>query len=179
MPRPFIVIATQNPVEHEGTYRLPEAQLDRFLMRITLGYPDPSSEREVLLARADGASVDDLGIVLTVAEVRDMLAVTAAVEMSDKLADYVVALVSATRTAPGVRLGVSPRGTLALGMAAKTLAASRGRWYVTGDDVQELARPVLAHRMLLTPAARLDGVTAESVLDRLVDDIPLPRNRAR
>jgi MoxR-like ATPase len=174
VPRPFIVIATQNPVEHEGTYRLPEAQVDRFLMRITIGYPDITAEMAVVRNRARGAQVDDLQPVISTDTFERMVAVTRRVHLSSQLLEYVATLVAETRSLDGLRLGVSPRGTLSLALAARTLAASKGRAYVTGDDVKALVEPVLAHRMLLAAGARLEGVTPASLLQKLVNRIPLP-----
>jgi len=173
VPRPFTVIATQNPVEMEGTYRLPEAQLDRFLIRTSIGYPDPRAELEILGER--GGDPPRLRPVLSVDEARAMVAIVERVHAATAVQAYVVRLVGATRTDPGVRLGASPRGALALLRAARALAASDGRAYVTPEDVKAMAAPVLAHRLILSSAADMSGQTAELVVDRLVDAVPAPQ----
>ncbi|MDY7105955.1 MAG: MoxR family ATPase [Actinomycetota bacterium] len=174
VPRPFIVIATQNPVEHEGTYQLPEAQLDRFLMRITIGYPDLTTEMAIARNRARGADVEDLHAVVSTADLTTMIAIAQQVHLAEPLLEYVATLVAATRNLDELRLGVSPRGTVALTLAARTRAAAAGRPYVTVDDVKALAEPVLAHRMLLAPAARLEGMTASTLLADLLARLPVP-----
>ena len=155
VPRPFVVIATQNPVEQEGTYRLPEAQLDRFLMRTTLGYPDHDDEVDVLRMLADGLRPEDLSPVMSPADVRTMIQVAESVHVEDAIRSYVVRLCAATRTLPELRLGVSTRGALALVRTARALAAAQARPFVTADDVRIVAPAALGHRMLLTPEAEL------------------------
>jgi len=174
LPRPFLVLATENPIELEGTFPLPEAQLDRFLIRLGIGYPD-EAEEEAILARF-GAG-DPLAELQPVATPADLLAASAAartVRLSDDLRRYLTRLVRATRTHEAVELGASPRGTLALGRAARALAALRGRDYVLPDDIKALATPVLAHRIILSPEARLRGRTVAQLLGEIVASIPVP-----
>jgi MoxR-like ATPase len=171
---PFTVLATSNPIEHEGTYRLPEAQLDRFMMRISIGYPSLAVESEILRAGLDEELTRPVDQVLVPGEFASMVAATRQVQLAPALVDYIATYCAETRNLPGVRLGASPRATLALGIAARTRAASQGRHYVTGDDVLELVEPVLAHRLLLSAAARGEGHTAASLLDQLARRLPLP-----
>lgn len=172
---PFLVIATQNPIEQAGTYRLPEAQLDRFLMKASLGYPDHASTMRIL----DGASVptaeltaviDPQGLVALADLARD-------VYINSLVLDYIARVVDATRSADQVRLGVSIRGALALTRASKTRAASQGRTYATPDDVKTLAVSVLSHRLILHPEAEFDGVTPEAVIGQVLLDVPPPSQR--
>jgi MoxR-like ATPase len=151
LARPFLVIATQNPVEYAGTYPLPEAQLDRFMIRLALGYPDPADEAEMLAGHAAGDLVDELEPVADLDDVRNAQATAASVHGSAELRRYVVALAEATRRDPRLELGASPRAALMLFRAAKALAALGGRDHVLPDDVQALAGSVLAHRLLLAP----------------------------
>jgi MoxR-like ATPase len=151
LARPFLVIATQNPVEYAGTYPLPEAQLDRFMIRLALGYPDPADEAEMLAGHAAGDLVDELEPVADLDDVRNAQATAASVHGSAELRRYVVALAEATRRDPRLELGASPRAALMLFRAAKALAALGGRDHVRPDDVQALAASVLAHRLLLAP----------------------------
>lgn len=174
VPRPFIVVATQNPIEMDGTYRLPEAQLDRFLMRVSVGYPDAASERAILVNHLDGKVLDDLAPVLTTERVSEMIAETSRVHVADALHDYIIAIGAATRVLPEIRLGVSPRGSIALLRAARALAALSGRGYVIPEDVKGLAPSVLAHRLILQPEAELRGVTAEALIGRVLDAVPSP-----
>ncbi len=172
---PFLVVATQNPVEQAGTYRLPEAQLDRFLMKTTLGYPDHAATMRILSGtstrRRDVPAVVSADVVLALAEI------AASVHVDPLIQDYIARLVEATRRATQVRLGVSVRGAIALARATKTWAASRGRDYVTPDDVKELAQPVLAHRLILDPEAEFDGVTAQAVVGQVLLETTPPRSR--
>jgi MoxR-like ATPase len=184
VPRPFMVIATQNPVEHEGTYRLPEAQLDRFLMRISLGYLDPAAELDVLANHGrpatDGpaAMPATVGAVVSQAQVRTLVEIAAGTHVEPSVQSYLVGIVQATRNAQEIRLGVSTRGALALQRAARVRAASQGRSYVTPDDVKALAVPVLAHRLMLSPDAELRGSTGPGLIDRIVSSIAAPSRRA-
>jgi len=174
LPLPFIIIATQNPVEYEGTFPLPEAQLDRFAVRIAIGYPAPSDEAAMLL---DLAARDALDHVTPVA---DVAAIVAARDVVDRvhadpaLAAYVVGLVEATRRDPRIQLGASPRAGLALLRAAKARAVIEGRGYALPDDVRGLGRSVLAHRLILTPDARARGASAEEVVADALDAVPVP-----
>lgn len=172
--RPFLVVATQNPIELEGTYPLPEAQLDRFLMRLEIGYPDRSSEIEILESHRRDDPVDTLEAVLDGDALEAAIAVVEDVHVSDGLRGYIVDIVEATRRHRDLVLGVSPRGAIGLQRAARALAASVGREYVIPDDVKLLARPVLAHRMLVSTEARLRDVTAEDVLAGVVDSVAVP-----
>ena len=174
-PRPFMVVATQNPIDMEGTYQLPEAQLDRFLMRLSIGYPEPEAEARVLRAERDGATVDELAPVLSVLDVEAMIDHVKRLEVAPAIEAYVLALVAATRAASEVRLGVSPRGSLALLRAARAHAAAAGRGYVTPEDVKAVANEVLAHRILLRPEAELQGRSGSELVARILQSTPVPR----
>ena len=175
--RPFMVIATQNPVEQAGTYRLPEAQLDRFLMRSSIGYPDHASTIRILEGADQRAHDQRIEAQLDAEQIVDMAALARTVYVDPTIHDYVSRLVDATRTAREVRLGVSVRGALALIRAAKTHAAGRGRHYVVPDDVKALAEPVLAHRLILDPEAEFDGVTASNMIAQVLIETPPPSTR--
>ena len=177
MPRPFVVIATQNPVEQEGTYRLPEAQLDRFLMRTTLGYPDHDHEVEVLRMLADDLRPEGLSPVMSTNDVRTMIQVAESVHVEDSMRSYVVRLCAATRTLPQLRLGVSTRGAIAMVRTARALAAAQARPFVTPDDVRIVAPAVMGHRMLLTPEAELSKVDTNALVDEVLDRVELPGRR--
>jgi MoxR-like ATPase len=178
VPRPFLVIATQNPVEMDGTYRLPEAQLDRFLLRLSIGYPSPEAEAEVLDHEARTPSVEGLEPVVSAEQVLQMGELAGRVHADPRLRDYVIGLAAHTRSLPEVRLGVSPRGSLSLLRAARANAALSGRAYVTADDVKALAVPALAHRLILNPRAQLAGTTAESVIGDTLQAVPVPTSVA-
>jgi len=174
---PFLVLATQNPVEQAGTYRLPEAQLDRFMMRTALGYPDHAATVRIL----DGAAVAtaELSSVISPEELVAMADLAAQVYVDSLVLDYIARIVDATRSADEVRLGVSIRGALALTRAARTRAASQARTYATPDDVKSLAVAVLAHRLILHPEAEFDGITQEAVIGQvLLDTVPPSRREA-
>jgi MoxR-like ATPase len=174
LPRPFLVVATQNPVEMEGTYPLPEAQRDRFMARITVGYPD--TDAEILMLDRQEASTP-LAHLKSVTDGQSMLRfsqLARSLYASPSVKRYVVGLVGATREHPGLRLGASPRASLQLLRAAKAIAAMAGRDHVLPDDIQRLARPVLAHRLILTTEARLSGVTPETLVDEIVQRTPVP-----
>jgi MoxR-like ATPase len=175
VPRPFVVVATQNPIEMDGTYRLPEAQLDRFLMRISVGYPDAMAERQVLVNEDGGRRIRSLQPVVSASDVVHMIDQVATVHVSEPLQDYIVALSAATRVLPEVRLGVSPRGSLALLRAMRALAAASGRSYAIPEDAKALAVHVLAHRIILQPDAELRGATAADVVRRVLDAVPVPQ----
>ncbi len=174
LPRPFIVIATQNPIELEGTYPLPEAQLDRFLMRIQMGYPSNDAERAILDTHGSHASVEEIAPVTTAAEVVAAARAVADLHVADNIKTYIVDLVTATRQHRDLALGVSPRGALALQRAARALAASIGRDYVVPDDVKRLAVAVLEHRLLLAPDAQLRGAAPGDVVRELMASVPVP-----
>jgi MoxR-like ATPase len=178
LPRPFMVIATQNPLEHEGTYPLPESQLDRFLMRMSMGYPNRASELEILDAHGQHDALDDIAPVISQRSVQRMILAARCVHVAPALREYLVDLAAATRSHPHLQLGMSPRATLALQRAARTLAAARGRAYVTPDDVKALAVPVLSHRMVAAPDAELQGLTAATVMAEILDRVPVPAGRA-
>ncbi|WP_435079593.1 AAA family ATPase [Clavibacter michiganensis] len=173
---PFMVIATQNPIEQAGTYALPEAQLDRFLLRTSIGYPDHESMLRILQGASVSAHDVTLAPVTSAAAVRALQERAGTVHVDPAVADYVVRLVDATRVAPEVRLGASVRGALALVRASRTWAAADGRHYVVPDDVKALAEPVLAHRLLLDPEAEFDGVTPTSVLSQILIETAPPRD---
>ncbi|MCK9899056.1 ATPase [Parafrankia colletiae] len=177
VPRPFLVVATQNPVEHGGTYDLPEAQIDRFMMRLTIGYPDHGAEVEVLANRRGGRSVDAVAPVLTTADIDRMIGITRRVHLSESLLGYIVTLAASTRRRPEVRLGVSTRGALALAAAAQAHAAADSRTYATPDDVKALAPYVLGHRVLLRPEAEMSGLRAVDLIGETVAAVPVPSQR--
>jgi MoxR-like ATPase len=177
LPRPFLVIATQNPLEFEGTYPLPESQLDRFLLRIRLGYPDRAAEREVLRAQARVHPLDELGSVLSRDELLGLIAAVKEVRVEDQLLDYLLGIIESTRHGGQFLLGASPRAALGLYRAAQAFACLEGRDYCIPDDVKRLAAPVLAHR--LVPAHRqVAGIgsdtAAEDLVVELVESIPVP-----
>jgi MoxR-like ATPase len=174
---PFMVIATQNPIEQAGTYRLPEAQLDRFLMKASIGYPDHASTLRILEGAVSKAHEVSVPKIVTAKQIVALAKLARTVHVDPSINDYVSRLVDATRSAVEVRLGVSVRGALALIRTAKTLAAANGRHYVIPDDVKVLAEPVLAHRLLLDPEAEFDGVTAESVIGQLLIETAPPSDR--
>jgi len=172
---PFLVVATQNPVEQAGTYRLPEAQLDRFMMRTAIGYPDHASSLRIL--EGSGVTRHDVSAIVAAETLAALTDLAHDVYHNPLVLDYIQRLVVATRSATQVRLGVSVRGALALTRASKAWAAAHGRTYVTPDDVKTLAEPVLAHRLILDPEAEFDGVTASAVIGQVVLDTVPPSQR--
>jgi MoxR-like ATPase len=174
---PFMVIATQNPIEQAGTYRLPEAQLDRFLLKASIGYPDHAATVRILEGSGVRAHDTVIPSVIDAAEVIELAALVRTVHVDPSINDYVSRLVEATRSAIEVRLGVSVRGALALVRAAKTLAAASGRHYVVPDDIKSLAEPVLAHRLVLDPEAEFEGITPSSIIAQLLLETPPPSDR--
>ena len=173
LPKPFMVLATQNPLEYEGTHALPESQLDRFLLRIRIGYPEAEDEKAIL--RGGGtATAESLAPVLSAADVMDLQDQVERVRADDAVLDYLMALVAATRKAPLLRLGVSPRGSLALLRAARARALTDGREFLVPDDLKALAVPALAHRVLLrsAPGAEVDG---DAIIGAIADATPVPR----
>ena len=174
---PFMVIATQNPIEQAGTYRLPEAQLDRFLMKASIGYPDHASTLRILEGSQVRSHENVLSPIVTAEVVTEMAQLARTVHVDPTINDYVSRLVEATRSTPEVRLGASVRGALALLRTSKTLAAASGRHYVIPDDVKSLAEPVLAHRLVIDPEAEFDGVTASSVMSQILLETPPPSDR--
>jgi MoxR-like ATPase len=175
---PFIVVATQNPIEMEGTYPLPEAQRDRFLARVSMGYPSPASELDMLSSHGSHSPLADVEPVASAADVRRLIATTREIWVSDAVKQYVVDLAGATRSHADLRLGASPRATLHLLRAARAQAALEGRDHVLPDDVQSLAVPVLAHRLLLSPEALLARRSAVDVVTSLVQRVPVPSGAA-
>ncbi len=171
---PFMVVATQNPIELEGTYPLPEAQLDRFLMRISIGYPDRDSEVEILEADRDHATAANLQPVVTTAELLALTQALPRIHVAPPLREYIVALVDGTRRHPALALGASPRGALGLQRAARAWAASTGRDFVLPDDVKRLAGPVLAHRLVPTADAEMRGLDGDAVIAELLASMPVP-----
>jgi MoxR-like ATPase len=173
LPRPFLVLATQNPIEYEGTFPLPEAQLDRFLMRLSIGYPSRPDERQILLNLWREHPITKLGKVVDGNELSSLQKSVWDVTVDDTLQDYIVTLAEATRSHPDLALGVSPRGSLALLKAAQALAAIRGRDYVIPDDIKVLVPLTLAHRLILSPEAELRGRTAKAILEDVLEKTPL------
>jgi len=174
---PFMVIATQNPIEQAGTYRLPEAQLDRFIMKTSIGYPDHASTLRILEGAGTRAHETTVPAIASSEVIIEMARLARTVHVDPTINDYVSRLVDATRSAAEVRLGASVRGALALLRCAKTLAASNGRHYVIPDDVKALAEVVLAHRLVLDPEAEFDGVTGTSIISQLLIETPPPSDR--
>ncbi len=177
VPRPFMVVATQNPLDFHGTYPLPEVQLDRFAMRISIGYADRATELEVMAMPQGIDNRPELGAVLREEQLLKLLERVRAVTVEPPLREYVAEIVMRSRAHGDLRLGVSTRGTITLLAVARALAISDGRPYVAPDDIKELLSPVLAHRIAVTPAAELDGVTAEDVLSSIIEQVPVPRLR--
>jgi len=171
---PFFVMATQNPIEYEGTYPLPEAQLDRFLLQLHLGYPDPSQEAEMLERIKDQHPIETIETVMSRETLLSLQKAVRQVYVDPDIIRYIVDIVAATRSAPGVYLGASPRGSIALFRTAQALAFIRGRSYVIPDDVKELVPFTLKHRMMLTSEARLSGLTVDRVLRDILHRIPVP-----
>ncbi|MEH7390343.1 MoxR family ATPase [Bacillus sp. JJ1503] len=177
LEKPFFVMATQNPIEYEGTYALPEAQLDRFLLKMKMGYPDMTEEMEVLNRAQKARPIDDLEPVIDLIELRDLQEKVKQVHVDGTIKRYIVDLANRTRTHSSVYLGVSPRGSIALMKAAQAYAFIYGRDYVLPDDVQYLAQAVFAHRIILKSEAKFEGITAEEVVDRVMARTPVPVQR--
>jgi len=174
LPRPFLVLATQNPIELEGTFPLPEAQVDRFLIRLKIGYPSESQENDILVRFERDDPLADLQPVTTPEELLDLQRAVRRVRVEDSVREYVVRVARATRDHPAVSLGVSPRGTMALYQTAQARAAIRGREYVIPDDVKALAPHVLTHRIIINPQTRLRGRTPQEVVMDVVDQVAVP-----
>ena len=179
VPRPFFVVATQNPIEMEGTYRLPEAQLDRFLMRLSVGYPGHDAEMMVVMGVSAGVGPDELRPVLRIADIQQVIAEVRRARVAGEVVSYAVRLAAASRTHPAIRYGASPRGSIALIRAAQALAATQGRDFVTPDDVKDVAHPVLEHRLVLTPDAELNQLRAGAVVDELLATTAAPTAETR
>jgi MoxR-like ATPase len=174
LPQPFLVLATQNPIEFEGTFPLPEAQLDRFLMRLQMGYPSPDDERQIIRNQRQAHPIDNLGAVVEGHELLELSHQVSQVHVDASLEDYILALVQATRTHPDLALGASPRGSLALYKTSQALAALQGRSYVIPDDIKKLAPLTLTHRLILKPESQLRGRTPHSVLADILQRVSLP-----
>ena len=174
VPRPFLVLATQNPIELEGTYRLPEAQLDRFLVRLSVGYPDHDAELQVVMHDAGGATPAHLHPVIDLGTLQSVIAAVRQTYIDPQVASYAVRLAAATREHPATRYGASPRGSIGLVRAARALAATESRSFVTPDDVKAVAQPVLAHRIVLTPDAELNRYTTAQLVREVLDAVPPP-----
>ncbi|MGA2504273.1 MAG: MoxR family ATPase [Anaerolineales bacterium] len=174
LPSPFMVLATQNPIEYEGTFPLPEAQLDRFLLRVRLGYPNPTDEIEILERQQLRHPIETLKPVIKVDELKEAMAEIKKIYVSDAIKRYSVELTNRTRQNEDVYLGASPRGSLALFRTGQVAAALDGRDYVLPDDIKRMAVPVLAHRIIVGPAARLRELSAEQIVQEIVDTTPVP-----
>lgn len=174
LPRPFLVMATQNPIEYEGTYPLPEAQLDRFLLKIHMGYPSFAEEMEVLSRVQEELPIQELTPVITLDELLSMQKEVKGVFVDDTIKQYIISIVTRTRNHPQIYLGVSPRGSIALMKAAKSYAYIQGRDFVLPDDIQFLAPFVFSHRMILQSQARYDGVNAEQIISSILSDTKVP-----
>jgi len=174
LPELFMVIATQNPIEHEGTFRLPEAQLDRFLMRVRLGYPLAKDELDILDKQQFLHPIEDLKSIASVNDVFEVQKELKSVQINPPVKRYIIDLVQRTREHEDVYLGASPRGSLGLFRAGQALAAIQGRDYVTPDDIKYLADPILGHRLILAPGARLQNKNENNILDELLDNVKVP-----
>ena len=177
MSRPFMVVATQNPIEHEGTFPLPEAQLDRFLMKIAVGYPSIEHEKVILEKQRESHPIHSLGAVGSADELLQMQGLIKKVQVHDSIRDYILKIVDATRKHPDLALGASPRGSLNLFRASQALAALDGRDYVIPDDVKMLAPAVLSHRLIVMPEARLKRRTPRNLLEEILNKVPAPVDR--
>jgi MoxR-like ATPase len=174
LPKPFMVMATQNPIEYEGTFPLPEAQLDRFMMNIRLGYPNASDEMNILDTHQYHHPLDDLEQIMTADELVLIQQQIRSIHVDPSIREYIVAIANATRNHNNIYLGASPRGSLAIYRASQALAAIRGRGYVIPDDVKLLTKTTLAHRIIVTPAARVRAITSTAVLDEILQSVPVP-----
>jgi MoxR-like ATPase len=176
---PFMVVATQNPLEHEGTYPLPEAQLDRFMMRVVIGYPSREKELEILDTHGVRSTFHDLNSVASLHEVQEMVDIARGVSVSSSVKNYIVDLVEGTRHHPDVMLGASPRSALFLQRISRSRAAANGRDYVMPDDIKALAGPVLEHRLAMRPEAHMRGETIESIIEDVITRIRVPGTTSR
>ena len=175
LDRPFVVIATQNPIEYEGTFPLPEAQLDRFLMRISLGYPSFAEEMSIIEQQEQVHPINELRSVATPEDIIDLQEACKNIYVDNTVREYIVSLIDATRNHENVSLGASPRASLGMFRAARGLAILRDRDYVIPDDIKELAYAVLAHRLILSPSARMGGLHSGQVISDLLESVPIPR----
>ena len=174
LPVPFTLVATQNPIEFDGTYTLPEAQLDRFMMKISLGYPDAATERQMILSPNSSSPADLLAPVADIDQIRSMMETVRKVHIDEAVADYLVRIVRGTREHSGVQLGASPRAAISLTAAAKANAFLNERDYIIPDDIKSLASSVLAHRMMLHTESRLNGLTTEDVIELVIRETNVP-----
>ncbi len=179
MERPFLVLATQNPIEYEGTFPLPEAQIDRFMMRVSLGYPSQADEMRILELQREHHPLEDIGQVVTAEELVAAQGAVRKIYVDDLVKEYIVDLANASRRHPDVYLGASPRGSLALFKTARAYAALEGRTYVIPDDVKGLLVSTFAHRLIISPSARLKSVEARAVVEQIAASVPVPGLRAR
>jgi len=177
LPVPFIVLATQNPIEYEGTFPLPEAQLDRFLLRIHLGYPEPSQEAQVLQSQILRHPIEDLQPVTSASELEQLQRAVRGIHVDPQVQRYIVHVVGLTRDHPDVYLGASPRGSLAVMRASQARALLNARDYVIPDDVKALASAALAHRLIMSPEARMRNATATGVVEQVLREVPVPGSR--
>ena len=174
VPRPFLVVATQNPVEMDGTYPLPEAQLDRFMMRVSIGYPSAESEIEILRDEHEGRSIDDIQPVITLEDIAEISKIAKQTYVAPSIFDYITRITNATRVADDVTLGCSPRASLALLKASRVRAMMQGRNHVLPSDIQELAVPVCAHRLILKSAHQSTRTSVDDVIRRIVQEVEVP-----
>lgn len=179
MAKPFMVMATQNPIEYEGTFPLPEAQLDRFMMRINLGHPSPEDEIRILNAQRKIHPVETISQVVSATDLLEAQERVKETHLEDGIKEYIVTLVNTTRSHPDVYLGASPRGSLALFRTTQALASIEGRDYVIPDDVKRLAQVTLAHRIIVSPAARIRNVDASAIVEEVLQSVPVPGTRVR
>ncbi len=179
LQKPFLVLATQNPIEYEGTFPLPEAQLDRFMLRISLGYPSPADEIRMLDSQQRVHPVETVEQVVNADSLLQAQEAVKEVHIDDAIKEYIVELVNTSRKHPDIYLGASPRGSLALYKTAQAKAAVEGRDYVIPDDIKALAIPALAHRLIVSPAARIKNVDSRTVVQEILDSVPVPGMRAR
>lgn len=176
LPRPFMVMATQNPIEYEGTFPLPEAQLDRFFLKISLGYPSLAEEESILSSQENTHPIELLEAVVSSDEIVKIQDAVKTIYVDELVRSYIVSIVHATRDNEDIALGSSPRGSLAMARGIQALALMRGRDYVLPDDVKELAVPMLAHRIIVSSGARMQGITPEEIVARILDTVPVPDN---
>lgn len=179
MARPFLVLATQNPIEYEGTFPLPEAQLDRFMMRISLGYPDPENEITMMDSQKYIHPVEEIGQVVDAEELLEAQETVKDIYIDDSVKEYIVVVVGETRKHPDVYLGASPRGSLALYKTSQARASLMGRDYVIPDDIKALAQVTLAHRLIISPSARIKNVDPRAVVEEITSSVPVPGARVR
>jgi MoxR-like ATPase len=177
LPTPFLVIGTQNPIESEGTYPLPEAQLDRFMMRVTMGYPQREKELEMLQTHGERSTFDELKSVVHAEDIVKMSSIARSVHVADVLRGYLIDIAEATREHPDVLLGASPRATLFLQRAARAIAAADGRDYAAPDDVKSILDPVLNHRIIVRPDAQMRGIAASEIIQEVAATVPVPGTR--